>query len=53
MEWIGSCCSCGKAVYCRDGFLDGVLDDEQRLFCHSCYAEHEEKPPEKTKKPAK
>jgi len=36
MELVGTCVKCGTNVYCRDGFLDGVVDDGT-LYCHSCW----------------
>ncbi|WP_256521831.1 hypothetical protein [Halobacillus sp. A5] len=35
-ELVGTCSVCGKAVYCRDGFLDGIIDEEQMLKCNEC-----------------
>jgi len=34
-ELIGPCTNCGKDVYCRDGFLEGVYID-RKLFCFAC-----------------
>ncbi|WP_276282284.1 hypothetical protein [Virgibacillus indicus] len=39
-ELIGKCTSCGKNVYCENGFFDGVQDNG-KLFCNEC-AEKEE-----------
>lgn len=36
-EIVGQCKRCEKTVYCRDGFLDGVVNDIKELYCHSCY----------------
>ncbi len=41
-EVIGACQSCGKNVYCENGFFDGVQTEEGRLLCNEC-AEKEEK----------
>lgn len=38
MELVGHCRCCGKPVYCRDGFLDGVSDNGN-LYCLECFAE--------------
>ncbi len=35
LELIGICSNCGKEIYCRDGFLDGVYI-EGELFCFNC-----------------
>jgi hypothetical protein len=38
MEWVGRCTVCDKDVYCRDGFLDGVVAGSPGvLYCHDCY----------------
>ncbi len=34
-ELIGDCQSCGKNVYCEDGFFDGV-QAEGLLHCNEC-----------------
>ncbi|WP_276208241.1 hypothetical protein [Gracilibacillus sp. YIM 98692] len=34
-EFVGECSECGAAVYCKDGFLDGVHEDGM-LFCSAC-----------------
>lgn len=34
-EYVGRCNKCGKEVYCRDGFLEGVHEDG-RLHCFDC-----------------
>lgn len=39
MELVGPCTVCGKDIYCKSGFLDGVTDENSRLYCHDCYAE--------------
>ncbi|MGM0896793.1 MAG: hypothetical protein ACQEV0_02780 [Bacillota bacterium] len=39
-ELIGPCSNCGKDVYCRDGFLDGVYIDGE-LICRDCAEELE------------
>ncbi|GAA3408240.1 hypothetical protein ACFFNY_12520 [Paenibacillus hodogayensis] len=36
MELVGHCRLCKAAVYCRDGFLDGVTEN-QALYCHACF----------------
>ncbi len=38
-ELVGNCTKCNANIYCRDGFLDGVVDDSKNLYCHSCFAE--------------
>ena len=38
-EPVGECKRCRKRIYCRDGFLDGVVGDDHELYCHECSAE--------------
>ncbi|MBB3131872.1 alpha-D-ribose 1-methylphosphonate 5-phosphate C-P lyase [Paenibacillus rhizosphaerae] len=40
-EWIGKCRDCGKDIYCENGFLNGVVLDDQSLKCFAC-AEQED-----------
>lgn len=35
LELIGPCSNCGKDVFCRDGFLDGIYLDG-KLVCREC-----------------
>ncbi|MFC5629018.1 hypothetical protein ACFPTR_09045 [Aliibacillus thermotolerans] len=35
-EYVGTCEQCHRPIYCMDGFLDGVVTDEQTLYCNSC-----------------
>lgn len=37
-EFIGLCSICGKEIFCRDGFLDGVYIDG-KLICFECEKE--------------
>ncbi|WP_167355937.1 hypothetical protein [Paenibacillus oryzisoli] len=42
-ELIGHCRICEKPIYCRMGFLDGVVQSDQTLLCFDCSAAvHEE-----------
>lgn len=36
MDLVGNCRVCGKPVYCKGGFLDGVSENGG-LYCHSCF----------------
>lgn len=38
-ELIGPCRQCGKPVYCRDGFLDGVVLEDGSASCFACTAD--------------
>lgn len=35
-EHVGVCHVCKKDIYCIDGFLNGVIDDEGQLTCLEC-----------------
>ncbi|MFD1039067.1 hypothetical protein ACFQ3N_11800 [Virgibacillus byunsanensis] len=41
-ELIGQCETCGKNIYCENGFFDGVHEDGSSL-CNSCAEELKEK----------
>lgn len=34
-EYLGRCSECGKEIYCRDGFLEGIHEND-RLYCFEC-----------------
>lgn len=38
-EYVGVCRQCNKAIYCFDGFINGVVDEESRLTCFECSEE--------------
>jgi hypothetical protein len=35
-EHVGLCHMCNKDIFCLDGFLNGMVDDEGRLTCFDC-----------------
>lgn len=35
-ELVGYCSVCKKEIFCRDGFLDGVVDSNGNLLCFDC-----------------
>ncbi|SDJ68635.1 hypothetical protein [Salimicrobium halophilum] len=35
-EFVGYCASCEMEIYCRDGFLDGVIAEDKTLYCFEC-----------------
>ncbi|MED3625043.1 hypothetical protein [Neobacillus thermocopriae] len=37
-ELIGTCHSCSKEIFCLEGFFNGVVTDEKRIYCFECYA---------------
>lgn len=47
-EVVGQCVRCKKTVYCRDGFLDGVVSAAKDLYCHACYDEQVDQAGEQT-----
>lgn len=42
LEPVGGCKSCGRRIYCRDGFFDGVKQDGE-IYCFSCVESMDEK----------
>lgn len=36
LEQVGQCCKCRTSIVCRDGFLDGIVLEDQRLICFPC-----------------
>jgi len=45
-ELVGTCNSCGKEIFCLDGFLNGVISTQKAIYCFDCYEsiENKEKP---------
>lgn len=41
VEYIGKCVTCNKEVFCEDGFLNGVYENDE-LYCFSCAEENNE-----------
>jgi hypothetical protein len=41
-ELVGHCRKCGKEIYCRDGFLDGIVLKDKSLICFDCDDEEKE-----------
>lgn len=35
-EKVGYCIICGKDLFCEDGFLNAVLENDHTLVCFSC-----------------
>lgn len=35
-ELVGKCAVCQKDVYCTDGFLNGIINDQKNLICFDC-----------------
>ena len=40
-ELVGTCCECGKNLYCLDGFFNGVLTEEKQTICFGCVEQQE------------
>lgn len=36
VELVGLCVACKKEVFCRNGFLDGVVTEDKKLYCNDC-----------------
>ena len=41
-ELIGHCAACSKEVYCKGGFLDGVIQEDKSLLCFTCHNKSKE-----------
>ncbi len=37
-ELVGTCTICQKEIYCLDGFLNGIFQNE-KLYCFNCFEE--------------
>lgn len=35
-ELVGHCKECNREVYCQDGFLNGVVLEDQSVVCFEC-----------------
>ena len=35
-ELIGNCAVCSREIYCKGGFLDGVIQENKSLLCFIC-----------------
>ncbi|MCQ6559402.1 hypothetical protein [Paenibacillus mendelii] len=42
-ELVGECKECKKPVYCKDGFIDGIVLDDQTLVCFDCSDKEDDK----------
>ncbi|MCQ6276581.1 hypothetical protein JMM81_16840 [Bacillus sp. V3B] len=40
-ELVGTCCECGKNLYCLDGFFNGVLTAGGKTICFDCTKQKE------------
>lgn len=36
IEEVGKCVNCSKIVYCTDGFLNGIIEENGSLLCFEC-----------------
>lgn len=36
-ELVGECKACKQPIFCKDGFIDGVLLDDNTLICFECF----------------
>ena len=46
-EYVGVCAECEKAIYCEDGFLNGVVREDKQLICFECSEAEKQKCPDK------
>lgn len=42
-ELVGSCVSCGRDLFCIDGFFEGFILDDKNL-CINCYEKKKKEP---------
>lgn len=35
-EFVGICGVCEKNIYCHNGFLEGIVQEDHTLICFSC-----------------
>ncbi len=40
-EIVSKCSRCGKAIYCIDGFFNGIHTDDKITLCFTCAEENE------------
>ncbi|MGG1555276.1 hypothetical protein [Paenibacillus ferrarius] len=36
IELVGICEKCKRPVYCRDGFIDGIVQPDKTVICFAC-----------------
>lgn len=41
-ELVGQCSECGKPIYCKMGFLDGIVQDDKSILCFECLGDEGE-----------
>ena len=42
-ELVGLCSCCGKEVFCLDGFFNGIISEDKKIYCFDCQDNHEKK----------
>ncbi|MBP1992731.1 hypothetical protein J2Z66_004344 [Paenibacillus eucommiae] len=40
-ELVGYCKKCEKEIYCIDGFLNGLIQEDSSMICFKCNEEME------------
>ncbi|SFQ81494.1 MULTISPECIES: hypothetical protein [unclassified Bacillus (in: firmicutes)] len=35
-EFIGKCKTCGKELFCLEGFFNGVVNEDKTVSCFEC-----------------
>ncbi|RJX41083.1 hypothetical protein D3P09_03495 [Paenibacillus pinisoli] len=46
-EHVGYCQECRKEIFCRDGFLDGVVQEDTSIRCFDCSMPKQDDPDSK------
>ncbi|WHX99044.1 hypothetical protein [Neobacillus sp. DY30] len=45
-ELVGHCITCSKEIFCLEGFFNGVLADDRKMYCYECYESNKKSPQE-------
>lgn len=36
-ELVGQCKECKKQIFCKDGFINGIVLEDKSLICFDCF----------------
>ena len=42
-ELVGRCKECNKQIFCKDGFLAGIVLEDKSLLCFDCSENEQER----------
>jgi len=40
-ELVGHCKACKRKIYCNDGFINGIVLEDESLICFDCSEEEQ------------